>query len=85
MFHRVKILPSFYNAVIEGRKPFEIRLNDRNYQWGDTVNLREWENGAYTGRECWVIIKDVFDISFLIPDYVAFTFHILKIFKESPK
>lgn len=33
--HKLKILPEYYNAQIEGKKNFEIRKNDRNYQVGD--------------------------------------------------
>lgn len=82
MIHRVKTLPRYFQPIIERRKPFEIRKNDRNYKEGDSVFLNEWENGEYTGRVCIVIIKDVFDISFLLPGYVAFTFHILNTFEE---
>ena len=35
--HRIKILDEFADDVLEGRKPFEIRENDRGYQKGDHV------------------------------------------------
>ncbi len=79
MTHRLKILPEFYQAVIDGRKPFEIRNNDRNFKSGDDIILNEWENGKYTGRFCVGTIKDVFDISFIAYGYVAFTFELLSI------
>ena len=82
MIHRLKTLPQFYKAVIEKRKPFEIRLNDRNFQSGDNIILNEWEDGNYTGNFCVGIIMDVFDISFIMPGYVAFTFKLLGDFKE---
>ncbi|WP_028983305.1 DUF3850 domain-containing protein [Sporolactobacillus terrae] len=47
--HKIKILPEYFKAVAEGRKPFEIRNNDRHYQEGDTVVLREWAGEKYTG------------------------------------
>jgi ASC-1-like (ASCH) protein len=47
--HKIKILPEYLKAVTEGRKPFEIRNNDRNYQEGDTVVLQEWTGSKYTG------------------------------------
>lgn len=49
--HELKILPEYFEPAIAGLKNFEIRYNDRNYQVGDTITLREWVNGNYTGRE----------------------------------
>ena len=82
MIHRLKTLPQYYQPVIEKRKPFEIRKNDRNFQTGDSVILNEWDGSEYTGRFCVAIILDVFDISFLLPSYVAFTIKILGEFEE---
>ena len=82
MIHRLKTLPWYYQPVIENRKPFEIRNNDRNFQTGDSVILNEWDGTEYTGRFCIGVIKDIFDISFLLPGYVAFTFKLLGEFVE---
>lgn len=118
MIHHLKTLPQYFQAIIDKRKPFEIRENDRNFKVGDWVVLEEFIktehvrqcshyedyikdeeaeectfqdcneclerfgkchdfiNHVYTGRACAVIIKDIFDISFLLPNYVAFTFEI---------
>lgn len=43
MEHELKIYPQFYLRVAEGTKTFEIRNNDRAFQKGDTVVLREWD------------------------------------------
>lgn len=43
MNHELKIWPQFYAAVKDGRKTFEVRENDRAFQAGDTVTLREWD------------------------------------------
>lgn len=54
--HEVKILPEYFRQVFvrpgEGTKRFELCKDDRNYQIGDSVTLREWlpEEG-YTGNE----------------------------------
>jgi hypothetical protein len=37
--HSLKILAAFYDEVESGRKPFEVRWNDRDYRVGDHVHL----------------------------------------------
>lgn len=58
MKHQLKILPEYYEQVIEGNKTFEIRKNDRNFRSGDMLHLREWDSQEkqYTTRfaECLV-------------------------------
>ena len=49
--HYIKILPEYYRAIESGKKTFEVRYNDRNYQVYDILHLQEWLNGSYTGRE----------------------------------
>lgn len=51
MTHELKILPRWFEDVAHQKKTFEIRKNDRNYQVGDTLVLKEWYRGRYTGRE----------------------------------
>jgi hypothetical protein len=52
--HELKAWPSFYDDVASGRKPFEVRKNDRGFQVGDTLRLRRFNpaTGEYTGEEC---------------------------------
>lgn len=42
MKHEVKILPQYFCRVEDGSKTFEIRINDRGYQPGDEIVLREY-------------------------------------------
>lgn len=51
MTHELKILPEYFWKVKSGLKNFEIRRNDRNYQPGDKLILKEYERGRYTGNE----------------------------------
>ena len=44
--HDLKTWPNYFERVWQGDKPFEIRLDDRGYQKGDTVLLREWDRKA---------------------------------------
>ena len=49
--HELKISPKYYDEVVYNNKRFVIRKDDRNYQVGDLVTLKEYENGLYTGRQ----------------------------------
>ena len=51
MTHELKILPIYFEEVLTRQKRFELRKDDRGYEPGDRLYLREWENGTYTGRE----------------------------------
>ena len=61
MHHELKILPPYFEAVLDGRKTFEIRKDDRGFQAGDAVTLREYdprykgyyqsEDDMYSGRK----------------------------------
>lgn len=62
--HELKCEQPWFEAVWSGHKPFEIRKNDRNYQPGDLLVLREcWidNDGAthYTGREATRVVTYV--------------------------
>lgn len=51
--HELKTWPEYFQDIMEGSKTFEVRKNDRNYEVGDTLLLREYDPGAkeYTGSE----------------------------------
>lgn len=54
MVHLLKCWPEFFALVFSGVKKFEVRKNDRNYQEGDVLVLREWdpETTSYSGKAC---------------------------------
>lgn len=49
--HHIKCRPPYFEAVLSGAKPFEVRADDRDYQVGDTLVLKEWSEDMFTGRE----------------------------------
>lgn len=65
MEHELKILPQYFKSVQDGSKSFEFRKDDRGFEVGDTLILKEWDydliykteygeeewgNPHYTGR-----------------------------------
>lgn len=66
--HELKCWPTYFQEVYQGRKTFEVRLNDRNYQMLDRLRLREFDPdavdpdlpgaaaGRYTGREITLMV-----------------------------
>lgn len=53
MKHKLKTWSVFYWDVVVGAKTFDIRINDRNFQVGDELILREYDpdNEKYTGEK----------------------------------
>ena len=50
--HELKCWPEYFEALLVGTKTFELRFDDRGYQVGDLLRLREWDPNrcVYTGR-----------------------------------
>lgn len=59
MKHELKTWPEPFKAVRSGRKQYEIRKNDRNFQVGDILVLQEYRprSRKYTGNECWKVVS----------------------------
>lgn len=59
--HTLKTWPEPFSAVLDRRKRYEIRFDDRGFAVDDILRLREWdpspdETGiarGFTGRECY--------------------------------
>ena len=47
-----KIWPEYFEAVVSGKKKYELRLNDFAVEEGDILVLEEWDQKTkqYTGR-----------------------------------
>lgn len=64
--HDLKCYPFYFEAVSSGLKTFECRYNDRNFQVGDELLLREYDlEIGYTGR---VLVKK---IVYILSDFVG--------------
>lgn len=70
MIHELKTYPEYFEAAKSGRKPFEVRKNDRPYAVGDYLALNKYiphdagegKRPGYTG-EC--ILEEV---TFILSD-----------------
>lgn len=50
--HDLKTWPGPFRDIKAGRKTFEYRRDDRDYQEGDSLRLREWTpDSGYSGDE----------------------------------
>jgi len=73
--HELKTWTEYYDAIVEPdilkRKTIEIRIDDRNYEVGDLLILKDY-NTDYTGRECWRLVTHCLrDTVFIREGYVA--------------
>jgi hypothetical protein len=48
-----KVWPEYFQEILDGKKTFELRLNDFDINEGDVLVLKEWDPATkdYTGRE----------------------------------
>ena len=77
--HDLKCWPEHFGPVVEGVKTVELRKNDRDYQIGDYLLLREFRPnqphqgpGSYTGRIARVRVTHITrGFPWLAPGYVA--------------
>jgi hypothetical protein len=68
--HELKCWPAPFEAIGNGEKGWEFRLDDRGYAVGDTLVLREWEPGvrSYTGRVLRARVTWILHGGFGLPD-----------------
>jgi ASC-1-like (ASCH) protein len=70
--HELKTEPPYFQAVLDGRKKFEIRKNDRDFQVGDKLILKEYDADVhvFTGRKVEVTVTYMTDYA-QQPGYVV--------------
>jgi hypothetical protein len=55
--HELKTWPGPFDAIVDGRKRYDVRRHDRGFRVGDMVRFREWHpNTGYSGREVYATI-----------------------------
>ena len=72
--HELKLDANFFDAVLSGDKPFEVRKNDRGFQKGDSVLFKETIDGQYycTYRRATAVITYVLSGWGIENGYVVF-------------
>lgn len=76
MHHELKTVNHYFQRVWFKEKTFEVRQNDRDFQTGDTITLREYdkETDKYSGREVMAIVGYVLrDFKAVEPGFVIFS------------
>jgi len=63
MTHELKTLTQYFNEVRNGNKTFEVRFNDRNFQVGDILILKNYDGEKYLGDEIKVKVSYILDNS----------------------
>lgn len=58
MEHELKVSCGYFDDMLIGDKPFDVRRDDRGFKVGDTLILREYVMGPdeYTGRQITALI-----------------------------
>lgn len=47
--HELKVDAEIFLAIQDRTKEYEVRLNDRDFQLGDVLLLKEWDGSRFTG------------------------------------
>jgi len=79
--HELKTWPKYFQEILDGKKKFELRKNDRNFELEDILYLKEWspETQLYTGRS--VKLKVIYMVKYFIglePGYVIMGIEVIK-------
>lgn len=86
--HELKTWPKHFNAIFEGDKRFEFRIDDRGFQVDDFLHLREYvpslmygvtAGGDYTGREIMCQVTYILNSTEEQPEFVPDNWVIMSI------
>lgn len=71
MVHELKTWPEYFDAVYRRVKRFELRINDRNFQVGDVLNLQEYDiiTDTYSGRSICLPVTFIMPVAILTEEY----------------
>ena len=71
--HDLKCWPRYFEAIVHGKKTFEVRYNDRGYRIGDELILREYDinKKEYTRRQTRGRVTDMFNEFGLLSGWVV--------------
>jgi hypothetical protein len=70
MIHQLKIKLEYLTHIEEGKKTFEVRLNDRDYQVGDFIQFLPTDNQIYNSSSPYFEITYVHHGLGMQPHYV---------------
>jgi len=67
--HVLKCWTSSFTDIVSGRKPFEVRVNDRDYNVGDVLELWEYDphKSRFSGRLTAVTVTAITDGTWGLP------------------
>lgn len=63
--HALKTWPVYFEAILDRKKTFDIRYDDRGFMVGDLLRLLEWDPDSkkYTGREVQILVTYLLSLS----------------------
>ena len=70
MLHELRIQLPFLIHILEGKKSFEIRRNDRDFQVGDQIRFLPLENfQGYNVYQSFTIPLPIFEIQYILFEF----------------
>ncbi len=61
--HKLKTWSEYFPDIVSGKKTFEVRKNDRQFNEADALMLKEWDKdkGDYTGNVAMVLVTYILE------------------------
>lgn len=69
--HSLKSHKEPFQALWDGIRTFDVRVNDRQYTVGDSIMLSEYDNHEYTGRVIGAYVKYMIQGEWGLPNNVC--------------